>query len=135
MTPGVRAVAGLRVIVAGLAGAIAWIHIDLWSSHGYRNIPTIGALFILNGVAGTLLALASLAVPRKVLPLAWIGAASFAAATLAALLVSINASLFGFTETAGAPLVSASIGVEAAAVAVGVGAALLLSGSHRRGDP
>lgn len=127
------AVGVLRAVIAGLAGTIAGIHIDLWNAHGYRHIPTIGTLFLLNGIAGCLLALASLGLPRKVLPLGWTATAGFAAATLAALLISVNAKLFGFTETVRAPLAWTSIAVEATACVAGAGAALWLCLS-RRGD-
>ena len=130
MTSSHRVVVLLRVLIASLAAAIAGIHLDLWSSYGYRHIPTIGYLFMLNGVAGSLLAIASLTVPRRVLLLTWVGTAGFGTATLVALLVSINAKLFGFTETSNAPLLAPSIAVEAAAAITGVAAAIWLFNSR-----
>ena len=127
-----RAVVLLRVLIASLAGTIAGIHLDLWSSYGYRNIPTIGALFILNAIAGSLLALTSLSLPRRYLAWAWIGIAAFGAGTLAAILVSINAKLFGFTETTDAPLLALSIAVETVAAITGVAAAIWLFKSSCR---
>lgn len=121
-----------RVVIGALAGAIAGIHVDLWSSHGYRHIPTIGALFLLNGVAGAVLALASVALPRRVVPLAWLATAGFAAGTLIALIVSLGGGLFGFTESTRAPLVALSIGVEAPAVLFGSAAALMRLKTPRR---
>lgn len=120
---GLRNIAA-RVVIGGLAGAIAGIHLDLWSNYGYRHIPTIGALFMLNAFAGAVLALANLTLPRRVLPWAWLGTAGFALATLVALLVSLNGKLFGFTETTSAPLIAPSIGVEAAVLLLGSSAAL-----------
>ena len=125
-----RAVVLLRVLIASLAAAIAGIHLDLWSSYGYRHIPTIGYLFMLNGVAGSLLAIASLTAPRRVLPLVWIGIAALGAVTLAAILVSINARLFGFTETSNAPLLAPSVAVETAAAITGIAAAVWLFNSR-----
>lgn len=122
------ATAALRIALAGLAGAIAGIHLDLWSRHGYRHIPTIGPLFMLNGIAGAVLAGLCLALPRRILPLASIAVAGYAAATLVALLVSLNAALFGFSESASAPLLAPSIGVESAAILAGITAAV----SHLR---
>lgn len=124
MTPRSVTYVLLRLVTAALAGTIAGIHLDLWSGGGYRHIPTIGPLFLMNGIAGALLALVSLVVPRRIAPLAWAAIAGYAAATLAALLVSLNGGLFGFVETAGAPLFAPSIGVEAAAILIGAGAAL-----------
>lgn len=111
-----------RAVLAGLAGAIAGIHLDLWTSYGYRHIPTIGSLFLLNVVAGAVLAIASLVLPRRVVPLAWLATAGFGIATLAAVIVSLNTTLFGFHETTSAPLLAASIAVEAAAVIAGAAA-------------
>lgn len=106
-------------MIGGLAGAIAGIHLDLWSHDGYRHIPTIGGLFLLNGIAGTVLALASVGLPRRVVPLAWLATAGFAGSTLIALLISLNGTLFGFHETTHAPLLGLSIAVEGAAFLVG----------------
>ena len=114
-----------RIVVAALIATIAAIHLDLWSSHGYRHIPTIGVLFLLNAAAGGLLALASLFLPSRLAPFAWLGGAGFAAGTLAALLISLNGHLFGFHETTGAPLLAASIAVEAATLLLGLSAALV----------
>lgn len=114
----------LRVLIAGLAGAIAGIHLDLWGEHGYRHIPTIGALFLLNGIAGAVLGLASLIVPGRLVPGAWLAIAGFGISTLVALLISLTGTLFGFTETTDAPLIALSIGVEAAAAVAGIAAVL-----------
>ena len=116
-------VAAVRVVVGGLAGAIAGIHLYLWSSDGYRHIPTIGALFLLNGIGGAVLALASFGFPRRAVHLAWLATAGFGAATLIALLISLNGTLFGFRETTSAPLLGLSIAVEGAAFLFGAAAA------------
>jgi hypothetical protein len=127
---------GLRVVTAGLLGATAGIHLDLWSSYGYRHIPTIGALFLLNGIAGSILAVAVMGLPNRILPAATIGAAVFAASTLVALVISINGSLFGFTETSQAPLISQAIAVEAGTIVAagaltGVRLMMMRSKDHR----
>ena len=116
--------ATVRVVVGGLAGAIAGIHLYLWSSDGYRHIPTIGALFLMTVVAGAVLALASFALPRRVAPLAWLATAGFAGSALVALLISLNGTLFGFRETTTAPLLGLSVAVEGAALLFGGSAAL-----------
>lgn len=121
------AIVALRIVTGGLVGAIAGIHLDLWASHGYRDIPTIGPLFLLNGVAGALLALACLGAPRRLLALTAASAVLFAAATLVALVLAVNVGLFGFTESTHAPLFDQAIAVEAAAMLTGTllaGAAL-----------
>lgn len=106
----------LRVVTAGLVGVVAGIHLDLWAGHGYKHIPTIGALFLLNAVAGSVVAIACLATPRRLVPVTAAASALFAAGTLAALIISVNIGLFGFTETTTAPLFDQAIAAEAATV-------------------
>lgn len=111
--------AAVRVAGAGLLGTMAGIHLHLYLI-GYRSIPTIGRLFLLNAVAGAVLAAAMLVTPRRWLPLAGLAGGATLAGTLGALVLSLTVGLFGFLESTKAPLVGASIAVEAA------GAALLL---------
>ena len=64
-----RAAAGwpaiaLRVAGSGLLTATAAIHLDLYLT-GYRTIPTIGWLFLLQVIAAFGLGLAVLAIPRR----------------------------------------------------------------------
>jgi predicted lipoprotein with Yx(FWY)xxD motif len=84
----------LRITGAGLLAATAAIHLDLYLT-GYRNIPTIGWLFLLQVIAGFALAVAVLATGNRVV--AALGA-GFAAATLGGYLLSIWFGLFGFKE-------------------------------------
>jgi predicted lipoprotein with Yx(FWY)xxD motif len=84
----------LRVSGAGLLAATAAIHLDLYLT-GYRNLPTIGWLFLLQIIAGFVLAAAVLATGNPVV--AALGA-GYALATLAGYLLSIWIGLFGFTE-------------------------------------
>src|SRR5580693_5146127 len=93
----------LRVVGSGLLIAIAAIHLDLYLT-GYRTIPTIGWLFLLQVIAAFGLGLAVLAIPRR--PAAALAAsrlaaaagAGFALATLGGYLLSVWTGLFGFTE-------------------------------------
>ncbi len=97
---------GLRITGAGLLAASAAIHLDLYLT-GYRSIPTIGWLFLLQVIAAFALALAVLIVP--LIPLkhpsadavdAGVAAAGagFALATLGGYLLSLWVGLFGFQE-------------------------------------
>ena len=54
----------LRVAGSGLLIATAAIHLDLYLT-GYRTIPTIGWLFLLQVIAAFGLGLAVLAIPRR----------------------------------------------------------------------
>src|SRR6201987_4669663 len=112
--PGILGVAG-----PGLLIATAAIHLDLYLT-GYRTIPTIGWLFLLQVIAAFSLGLAVLAIPsRPVLPsrLAAGAAAGFALATLGGYLLSVWTGLFGFHEVRTTAGVAAGV-IEVAAFAV-----------------
>src|SRR5712692_9684614 len=103
----------LRVAGAGLLAATAAIHLDLYLT-GFRNIPTIGWLFLLQVIAGFILAAAVLATGNPV-----VGAlgAGFAVSTLGGYLLSIWVGLFGFTEVRTTAGIVAGV-IEVAAFAV-----------------
>jgi hypothetical protein len=106
-----------------LVAGSALIHLYLWAD-GYRHVPTVGPLFMAQGIVGLVLAVALIALPRTVV--AVLGA-SFLLASAAALLISATAGLFGFMDTLDAPWASTSLVVEAVgAVALLGGAALTL---------
>jgi predicted lipoprotein with Yx(FWY)xxD motif len=90
----------LRVAGAGLLTATGAIHLDLYLT-GYRSIPTIGWLFLLQVITAFGLALAVLAIPRRFVAASRLAAAAgagFALATLGGYLLSVWTGLFGFTE-------------------------------------
>src|SRR5579859_6977292 len=103
----------LRVTGAGLLAATTAIHLDLYLT-GFRNIPTIGGLFLLQVIAGFALAAAVLVTGNQVV--AALGA-GFAMATLGGYLLSIWVGLFGFTEVRTTAGIVAGI-IEVAAFAV-----------------
>jgi hypothetical protein len=110
----------------GLAAAgvllSAVVHLDLWQQ-GFRDIHTIGPLFLLNAVGGLIIGVA-LVVWRHWLPAA--AAVGFGAATVAAFWISVMHGLFGVKETAtGTPEVLAEL-AEYASVFFGLAAAALL---------
>jgi predicted lipoprotein with Yx(FWY)xxD motif len=84
----------VRVIGAGLLFATGAIHLDLYLT-GYRTIPTIGWLFLLQVI--TAFALGALILVSKS-RLAAAAGAGFAVATLGGYLLSLRMSLFGFRE-------------------------------------
>ena len=84
----------LRLVGGGLLIATGAIHLDLYLT-GYRSIPTIGWLFLLQIIAAFGLGLLVL------LFAGWLTAAAgalFALATLGGYLLSLWIGLFGFTE-------------------------------------
>ena len=90
----------LRVAGSGLLIATAAIHLDLYLT-GYRTIPTIGWLFLLQVIAAFGLGLAVLVIPSRLAiasRLAAAAGAGFALATLGGYLLSVWTGLFGFKE-------------------------------------
>jgi hypothetical protein len=119
-------------LVAGsvLLASSGAIHLQLWAT-GYRTIPTIGPLFLLQGIAGVILAVV-LALWRRLLFV--VAGAGFMVATIGGLLVSVKFGLFGFKDTFGAPYAGLSLVLESAGAVVLtiVGTALVLG--NRRTD-
>ena len=110
----------LRISGAGLLIAAGAIHLDLYLT-GYRTIPAIGWLFLLQVIAAFGLGLAVLAIGGR-LPviagrLAAAGGAGFALATLGGYLLSVWTGLFGFHEVRTTAGIAAGV-IEVAAFAV-----------------
>jgi hypothetical protein len=105
---------------AALLVLSALIHLHLWDT-GYRHIPTIGPLFLVQGVAGLVVAVV-VAVTRR--PIAALAGAVFAAGTILGLVLSVEVGLFGFRDSFGAPYATSSLVLESVAVVVLVAAAL-----------
>ncbi|MFF0473520.1 hypothetical protein [Streptomyces sp. NPDC004284] len=127
------AVLVLRLAAAGLTATMGALHLSLWAD-GYRDLATIGGLFLLNGVLGCLLAVALLLTPYRWLGLVATATALFTAGTLGALFLSLTTGLFGFEESADAAWVRPSIVVETAGVLVLTALAVsALSHRHRPG--
>jgi predicted lipoprotein with Yx(FWY)xxD motif len=84
----------LRLAGAGLLFATGAIHLDLYLT-GYRTIPTIGWLFLLQVIAAFVLGLAVLTLSLR---LAAAAGALFLLSTLGGYLLSIWIGLFGFRE-------------------------------------
>jgi predicted lipoprotein with Yx(FWY)xxD motif len=112
----------LRLAGGGLLIATAAIHLDLYLT-GYRSIPTIGWLFLLQVIVAFALGALVLATGQ------WLAAAAgavFALATLGGYLLTLWIGLFGFTEvrtTAG--IVAGVIEVAAFAALAGLRAGVL----------
>jgi len=124
-----RARLALRLAGGGLLVATGAIHLDLYLT-GYRSIPTIGWLFLLQVIAAFGLGVAVLATGR------WLAAAAgagFALATMGGYLLSLWIGLFGFKEvrtTAG--IVAGVIEVAAFAALAGLAGLAAAPGGHGR---
>jgi predicted lipoprotein with Yx(FWY)xxD motif len=118
----------LRIAGALLLAVSASIHLDLYLT-GYRSIPTIGWLFLLQVIVGYVLTVAAL-VTRS-----WVAAAAsavFALTTLSAYLLAVWIGLFGFKEVRTRAGIAAGL-IEVAAFAV-LALAAIASGPVRRAD-
>ena len=118
----------LRVAGAVLLAVSASIHLDLYLT-GYRSIPTIGWLFLLQVIVGFGLAVAAL-VTRS-----WLAAAAsavFALSTLSAYLLAVWIGLFGFKEVRTRAGIAAGL-IEVAAFAV-LALAAIAAGPVRQAD-
>jgi predicted lipoprotein with Yx(FWY)xxD motif len=111
--PGYRQL-GLRVIGAGLLVATGAVHLDLYLT-GYRTVPTIGWLFLLQIIFAFGLGLLVLVSPSRLVSAAGAG---FAIATLGGYLLSLRVGLFGFRE------VRTTAGIAAGVIEVGTFVAL-----------
>ena len=113
--------------LAGIgAGFLVWsgvIHLDLWAD-GYKDISVIGPLFLVQGIASILLAVAIVAFRW----LALLAAGAVAGlATGVGLLLSVYVGLFGYTESLTVPYAVLSLAVEFTAAFVLLAAAVLLA--------
>jgi predicted lipoprotein with Yx(FWY)xxD motif len=120
----------LRLAGAGLLAATGAIHLDLYMT-GYRTIPTIGWLFLLQIIAAFFLAVVVGVVGSRVAALA---GALFALSTLGGYLLSIWFGLFGFREVRTTAGIVAGL-IEVAAFAVLAALALAWAPQHAHRGP
>src|ERR1700683_4706080 len=120
-------VARWAVTLLAVAGSslLVWsgvIHLQLWSD-GYRGISVIGPLFLIQGIASIVLAVA-LVVFRRVVLLA--AGAGRAAGTAGGLVLSVYVGLFGYVESLAVPGARTSLVVEFTSAAVLAAAAAIV---------
>lgn len=111
---------GLPATIAFVVGGLliiwsSYIHIHLWQKVGYRHIPTIGPLFVLQSIAGLVVGVLVIGARRV-----WAGVvgAGFAVSTLAGFLISVGHGLFGFKDQWSAPFAHQAFAIEIATVVV-----------------
>jgi hypothetical protein len=114
-----RRLGAIAILVVGA------LHLQEYLGGGYRSIPTIGPLFLLNAISSGVVAIGLLAPIERILHhrraeltsglLAGAGLA-IAAGSLLALFVSENRTLFGFHETGYGTAIVLAIIVEALAI-------------------
>ena len=108
----------LRILIAAAVLVSAYVHLKLWLD-GFRDIDKIGPAFMLNAVAGAVIAVAVL-LWRHWLPL--LLAAGFGASTLGAFIISATVGLFGVHEVWTGGWVWAAAISEAVAIVAGLAA-------------
>ncbi|HEX3646976.1 MAG TPA: hypothetical protein VHV49_01035 [Pseudonocardiaceae bacterium] len=106
----------LRIAGAALLLGMAYIHFHLYQAGYY--LTAVGPAFIANAVVALLGAIAVLVLPNRFLALMSTLGSLLSLGTLAALLISLFGSLFGYTESPDAPLLKTTFVVESAGVVV-----------------
>ena len=117
---------GLRISGALLLAVSAGIHLDLYLT-GYRKIPTIGWLFLLQVIVGFMLTIAALVTRSR---LAAAASAALALSTLAAYLLAVWIGLFGFKEIRTRAGLAAGLIEVAAFATLALAAVTASSGRH-----
>ena len=108
------------------AGFLVWsgvIHLELWGD-GYKDISVIGPLFLVQGIASIVLAVAIVAFRWLALIVA--GAVA-GVATAVGLLLTASVGLFGYVESLSVPYAVLSLAVEFTAAFVLLVAACVLA--------
>ena len=111
----------LLVIIAGASLTVysGYVHLYLWGRqpYPYRSIPTIGPLFLLQGIVGILLGVLVVATRRL---FAVLLSAGFLVVSVAALVIDVEVGMFGFQDSWSVPYATSTLYWEI------VGAVLLL---------
>ncbi len=127
-----QARAAVTVLIVG-GGALTVIsgviHLYLWGrQYGYADIPTIGPLFLMQGIVSILVGVLAMIIRRVVVVLA---AAGLMVASVVALVLAVEIGLFGFRDSWVAPYARTSLYGESAAAVVLLVAAGVLAWSGR----
>lgn len=120
----------LSLVGAALMVSSAAIHLHLWAG-SYGAIPTVGPLFLLQGVAGLVCA-AGLVALRRVL--AMVIGAILMMSTAAGLLLSHYYGLFGYHENLAVPYAGMSLALELTSALVLLAASVTCLHRDRRDD-
>ena len=121
------------MIVAGAVCTVGSgvIHLYLWGKqYGYRDIPTIGPLFLIQGIAAILIGLIVI-VSRQVGVL--IVAVALLVASVIALVIAVEVGLFGFKDSWLAPYAWTTLYEEIAGGVLLLAAAGVVSYSGKAG--
>jgi hypothetical protein len=125
------------LIAGGAACAVysGYIHLYLWgwAQYPYRGIPTIGPLFLMQGIAAILIGL--LVIISRRLGAVLVGA-GLLVTSVAALVIDVEVGMFGFKDSWSVPYVKTTLYEEivgAVLLLVAAGTIAWSGGSGRRG--
>ncbi len=133
LTDSSRWVATALFVVGGLLLVwSAYIHFHLWQSVGYRHIPTIGPLFLVQSFVGVAIAFAVVAVRRVWVAVLGVG---LTMTTITGFLLSVEVGIFGFRDTWLAPFAKEAFLIECTSIVALAAAATLCLLKPARTDP
>lgn len=131
-SPLMRAVITL-VIAAGVVCVLGSgvIHLYLWGKqYGYRTIPTIGPLFLLQGIVSILIGLVTIITRRLVMVIV---SAGLLITSFCSLIIGVEWGLFGFQDSWYAPYARTTLYEEIAGAVLLLAAAVALAWPERAG--
>ncbi|MDQ2882219.1 MAG: hypothetical protein M3Y48_13640 [Actinomycetota bacterium] len=120
-----------RLLGVGLTAEMGLIHLRLWVD-GYREVPLIGTLFLVNTICAVALAVVMLTVPARLLRVVAAITALFTVTTLAGLILSLTFGLLGVHESLQTPLMPTTLAVESTGVLVLIGILAISPGTGPR---
>jgi hypothetical protein len=127
-------VAVLLVIIAGAGVTVysGYIHLYLWGRqpYPYSAIPTIGPLFLLQGIVGVLLGVLVVVTRRF---FAVLLAAGFMVVSVAALVIDVEVGMFGFKDSWSVPYAKTTLYEEIVGAVLLLAAACVLAWSGKAG--
>lgn len=115
----------MRVLGALAVLAVGAVHLQQYAASGYHAVPTIGPLFLLNGIAAAIIGVALLLPLERwvsartadaAVGILAVGAVAIAVGALIALFISEASSLFGFSEHGYDSAIVTAIAAEAATI-------------------
>jgi hypothetical protein len=117
---------------AGIAVYSGYIHLYLWGrdQFPYRDIPTIGPLFLLQGIVAVLIGLLVIITRRLYAVLLGAG---LMVVSVAALVIDVEVGMFGFRDSWSVPYVTSTLYWEIAGGVVLLAAAAVLAWGTRPG--
>jgi hypothetical protein len=107
-----------RVVGVAMLALTAGVHLRLYTHYDYRQIDTIGTMFLFNVIGGFALAVAVLGSPRRFLGLTAFAGAGYEALTLAGFVYALYHPLFKFQDSTHAPLWKTAVTAEVVGIVV-----------------